>query len=190
MCYFEVILLSDVISSIGPKISDADTNVHSIILWQTCIKMLGRSNKCSEYYPMTDLYKNIWTFEQMFLVLSYDRPVQKCQDVRTNILSTILWQTCIKLWEVWTNVLSTILLQTCIKMFGRSNKYSEYYPMTYLYKNVWTLEQMFWVLSYDWPVQMFGLSNKCSEYYTMTYLYKHVWTFEHMFWVLSYDWPV
>jgi len=26
MCYFDVILLSDVISSIGPKISDADTN--------------------------------------------------------------------------------------------------------------------------------------------------------------------
>ena len=25
MCYFDVILLSDVISSIGPKISDADT---------------------------------------------------------------------------------------------------------------------------------------------------------------------
>ena len=27
MFYFDVILLSDVISSIGPKISDADTNV-------------------------------------------------------------------------------------------------------------------------------------------------------------------
>jgi len=27
MCYFDVILLSDVISSIGPKISDADTNI-------------------------------------------------------------------------------------------------------------------------------------------------------------------
>ena len=30
MCYFDVILLSDVISSIGPKISDADTYVHPI----------------------------------------------------------------------------------------------------------------------------------------------------------------
>jgi len=28
MCYFDVILLSDVISSIGPKISDADTYKH------------------------------------------------------------------------------------------------------------------------------------------------------------------
>jgi len=56
--------------------------------------MLGRSNKRSlyysmtdlyekvrtseqmlEYYPMTDLYKNVWTFEQMFWILSYDWPV-------------------------------------------------------------------------------------------------------------------
>ena len=29
MCYFDVILLSDVISSIGPKLSDADT-YHSL----------------------------------------------------------------------------------------------------------------------------------------------------------------
>ena len=29
MCYFDFILLSDVISSIGPKISDADTFVSS-----------------------------------------------------------------------------------------------------------------------------------------------------------------
>jgi len=38
------------------------------------------------------------------------------------------------------------------KMFGRSNKHSEYYPMTDLYKNDRTYEQIFWVLSYDWPV--------------------------------------
>jgi len=29
MCYFDVILLSDVISSIGPKISNADTYCYS-----------------------------------------------------------------------------------------------------------------------------------------------------------------
>jgi len=59
------------------------------------------------------------------------------------------------------------------KMFGRSNKYSvsEYYPMTDLYKNVWTFEQMFLVLFYDRPV-------------------KNVRTFEQMFWVLSYYKPV
>jgi len=28
MCYFDVILLSDVISSIGPKFKDADTYYH------------------------------------------------------------------------------------------------------------------------------------------------------------------
>ena len=32
MCYFDVILLSDVISSIGPKISDADTYVNSCVI--------------------------------------------------------------------------------------------------------------------------------------------------------------
>jgi len=30
MCYFHVLLLSDVISSIGPKISDADTYVNPL----------------------------------------------------------------------------------------------------------------------------------------------------------------
>jgi len=105
----------------------------STILWLACIKMFGRSNKYSLYFPRTDLYKNDRTFEQMFRVLSYDWPVYKCSDVRTNILCTILGQ-------------------TCIKMFGRSNKYSLYYPRTDLYKNDRTFEQMFRVLSYDWPV--------------------------------------
>ena len=31
MCYFDVILLSDVVSSIGPKISDADTYMNKCI---------------------------------------------------------------------------------------------------------------------------------------------------------------
>jgi len=30
MCYFDVILLSDVISSIGPKLSDADTFIIAV----------------------------------------------------------------------------------------------------------------------------------------------------------------
>jgi len=30
MCYFDVVLLSDVISSIGPKVSDADTYVKQL----------------------------------------------------------------------------------------------------------------------------------------------------------------
>jgi len=33
MCYFDVILLSDVMSSIGPKISDADTYINIILYW-------------------------------------------------------------------------------------------------------------------------------------------------------------
>jgi len=37
MCYFDVILLSDVISSIGPKISDADTYSNDVLL---CLKIV------------------------------------------------------------------------------------------------------------------------------------------------------
>ena len=46
-------------------------------------------------------------------------------------------------------------------MFGRSNKYSEYYPMTDLYK-------------------MFGRSNKYYLYYLTTDLYENVRTFEQI----------
>jgi len=151
---------------------DVRTNTLSTILWQTCIKMFGRSNKCHEYCPLTDRYENVRMFEQIFFVLSYDWPVKKCSDVRTNTLNTILWLACIKCLDVRTNTLRTILWLACIKMFGRSNKYSENYPMTDLYKNVWTFEQILFVL------------------YPMTDLYKNVRTFEQILFVLSYNRPV
>ena len=59
MRYFDVILLSDVISSIGPKISDCDTNVLSTILWLTCMKMFERPNKSAEYSIVVNLNKNV-----------------------------------------------------------------------------------------------------------------------------------
>ena len=37
MCYFAIILLSDVVSSIGPKISDANTNNVKVIVCNKCI---------------------------------------------------------------------------------------------------------------------------------------------------------
>jgi hypothetical protein len=48
MCYFDVILLSDVISSIGPKISDTDTYMR--INFQAILtlgdKVLPQTKKC------------------------------------------------------------------------------------------------------------------------------------------------
>jgi len=67
MCYFDVILLSDVISSIGPKISDADTYVLQFaedLLW--CIFMslfcsLSGYIKYMYTYAFTYTYESYWT---------------------------------------------------------------------------------------------------------------------------------
>jgi len=42
MCYFDVILLSDVISSIGPKISDADIMITDIVYSNVILTVRGK----------------------------------------------------------------------------------------------------------------------------------------------------
>jgi len=51
MCYFDVILLSDVISSIGPKISDADTYFNLLVnKFLSQIIFSGTVNKCKQQF--------------------------------------------------------------------------------------------------------------------------------------------